>query len=106
MDQKIFFIFLIIFLVTSEFYLMIRNIIVNGFYLFISMYVLKIISPDMSKKIKSFLNTTINTDENSIMEIVSNGIKQIKSKFNISKLIDINKYLDEEVKYASQEIFI
>jgi hypothetical protein len=85
---------------------MIRNIIVNGFYLFISMYVLKIISPDMSKKIKSFLNTTINTDENSIMEIVSNGIKQIKSKFNISKLIDINKYLDEEVKYASQEIFI
>lgn len=105
MDQKIFFIFLIIFLVTSEFYLMIRNIIVNGFYLFVSIYILKIVSPDMSLKIKSFLNATINTDGNSIMEIVSNTIKYIKSKFNINKLIDMNKLIDiEKLLDASQEI--
>ena len=81
MDQKIFFIFLIVFLLTSDFYLMIRNIIIYGIYLFVIMYILKIINPSVSENIKSFLNTLINTDEKYIMTIISNSITYIKSSF-------------------------
>jgi len=81
MDQKIFFIFLIVFLLTSEFYLMIRNIIIYGIYLFIIMYILKIINPSISENIKLILNTLINTDEKYIMTIISNSITYIKSSF-------------------------
>lgn len=98
MDEKIFFILLVIFLVTSDFYLMIRNIIYYGICLFIIMYLFKIINPNISNKIKSFLNSIINTDETSIIKILSLIIKNIKSMFNVNKLID-----DEEINRFSEE---
>ena len=98
MDQKIFFIFLIVFLLTSEFYLMIRNIIIYGIYLFVIMYILKIINPNISDNIKSFLNIVINTDEKYIMNTISNTIKYIKSIFNINKLSNL---FEEEIKKLS-----
>ncbi len=104
MDQKIFFILLIIFLVTSEFYLMIRNIIINSGYLFVIMYVFKIINPDISNNIKSFMNTIINTDEKSLMSYVSNGIKKVKQSFNINKLDVLNNLFEDEEKFFSTEV--
>ena len=103
MDQKIFFILLIVFLLTSEFYLMIRNICLYGFYLLVILYILKIISPKMSEKIKTFLNISINTDEKSIMKNISNIIKFIKTKINVNTLnIDKLTNLFED-KNASNE---
>ena len=67
------------------------------------MYVFKIINPDVSNKIKSFLNTLINTDENSIMNIISNSIKFIKNKLNVGDLKVLNNFFEEATKYHSLE---
>lgn len=96
MDQKMFFIILIVFLITSEFYFMIRNIIKYGVYLLILIYIIKIINPTISSKIKNFLNTLLNSDENFIISNVSGLIKIIKKFFNIGKLKIFDNLFDDE----------
>ncbi len=83
MNEKIFFILLIVFLFTSNFFIMIKNIIINGIYLFLIIYICKIINPNISKKIKSILESLLNIDENTGMKLISNLIKFIKSKLNL-----------------------
>jgi hypothetical protein len=84
MNEKSFFIILIIFLLTSEFYFMIRNIIKYGIYLLLIIYILKIINPKFSDILKNFIKSFINSDESSIMVIISKLIKLIKSLLNIN----------------------
>ena len=81
MDQKIFFIILIIFLLSSEFYFIIKNIIKYGIYLIMLIYIIKIINPDISNNIKTFINTLINVDENLIIVNISKLIKTFKNFF-------------------------
>ena len=108
MDQKMFFIILIVLLITSEFYFMIRNIIKYGIYLLILIYVIKIINPTISSNIKNFLNTLLNSDENFIISNVSGLIKIIKKFFNIGKLkifdnlFDGETNLNDELKFNNK----
>ena len=101
MDQKMFFIILIVFLITSEFYFMIRNIIKYGVYLLILIYVIKIINPTISDNIKTFINTLLNSDENLIIGNISSLIKIIKNFFNIGKLKIFDNLFDDETKLNS-----
>ena len=98
MDQKIFFIILIVFLITSEFYFIIRNIIKYGIYLLVLMYIIKIINPNISDNIKNFINTIVNSDENLIIGNVSSLIKIIKNFLKIDKLKMFDNLLDDETK--------
>ena len=98
MDQKIFFIILIVFLLTSEFYFMIRNIIKYGIYLIILIYIIRIINPSISDNIKKFINTLINSDENFIIGNISSLIKIIKNFFKIDKLKIFDNLFDDETK--------
>jgi hypothetical protein len=96
MDQKIFFIILIIFLLTSEFYFIIKNIIKYGIYLIILIYIIKIINPNISNSITNFINTLVNIDENSIIVNISNLIKNFKYFFNINKYKMFDNFFDDE----------
>jgi len=98
MDQKIFFIILIVFLLTSEFYFMIRNIIKYGIYLIILIYIIRIINPAISDNIKKFINTLINSDENLIIGNISSLIKIIKNFFKIDKLKIFDNLFEDETK--------
>jgi hypothetical protein len=62
MNQKIFFIILIIFLLTNEFYSIITNIIKYGFYFILFIGLIKIINPNIASKIKNNTINIINTD--------------------------------------------
>ena len=106
MDQKIFFIILIVFLLTSEFYFMVRNIIKYGIYLILIIYIIKIINPDTSFNIKTFTNTLINSDENSIMSNISSLIKIIKKFFNISNFKMFDNLFDAETTMNKFNEFI
>jgi hypothetical protein len=97
MDQKIFFVILIIFLLTSEFYLIIKNTIKYGIYLLVIIYILKIINPNLSKYIKSILNNLINSDENMLMSIFSNLIKYFKSSIGIKTNVPSNVFDNHQI---------
>ena len=71
MDKKIFFIILIIFILTSDFYFVIRNIIKYGLYLILIIYIIKIVNPKLSEQIKKIINSFINSDENMIFKYIS-----------------------------------
>jgi len=91
-----FFIILIVFLITSEFYFMIRNIIKYGVYLLILIYIIKIINPTISDNIKTFINTLLNSDENLIFGNISSLIKIIKNFFNIGKVKIFDNLFDDK----------
>jgi hypothetical protein len=82
MNEKIFFIILIIFLLTNEFYFVIKNIIKYGIYLILILYILKIVSPDLSKKVKSKVIDSLDDEKNSgiistILSYIASFIKNI-----------------------------
>jgi hypothetical protein len=83
MNEKIFFIILIIFLLTNEFYFVIKNVIKYGVYLILILYILKIVSPDLSTKVKSKFIDSLDYEKNSgiISTILSYGASFIKSIF-------------------------
>lgn len=83
MNEKIFFIILIIFLLTNEFYFVIKNIIKYGVYLILILYILKIVSPDLSTKVKSKVIDSLDDEKNSgiISMIFSYGASFFKSIF-------------------------
>lgn len=85
MDKKIFFIILIIFILTSDFYFVIRNIIKYGLYLILIIYIIKIVNPKLSEQIKKIINGFINSDENIIFKYISYFIKYIKKYINNKK---------------------
>ena len=86
MDQKIFFIILIIFLLNSEFYIIIKNIIKYSIYTVLLIYIIKIINPDISDYIKKIINTLLNFDENLILKFISNIIKYFKQTIDVNNL--------------------
>ena len=63
MEQKIFIIILVIFILTSNFSKIIRDIIKGFIYLFLALAVLKIINPSFGNKIKDNLSNIINSDQ-------------------------------------------
>jgi len=97
MDQKGFLIILIIFLITSEFYFMIRNIIKYGICLIVIIYIIKLINPDISNNIKNFISKIINSDENIIISTFSYLIKIIKKFFNFEKNKLFDNLFDDEL---------
>ena len=86
MDQNIFIIILIIFLLNSEFFFMIKNIIKYGIYLLLLIYIIKIINPDISDYIKKIINGLLNSDENIIIKTISYIIKFFKKTIDVNKL--------------------
>ena len=84
MDQKIFFIILIIFLLTSNFYSIISNIIKYGIYLILLIYIIKIVNPELSENIKKIIYNLINSEDNFFIGYISYFITTIKYYFNIS----------------------
>jgi hypothetical protein len=86
MDKKIFFIILIIFILTSDFYFVIRNIIKYGLYLILIIYIIKMINPKLSEQIKKIIYGFINSDENVIFKYISYIIKYIKKYINNEKI--------------------
>ncbi len=82
MNEKIFFIVLIIFLLTNEFYFVIKNVVKYGIYLILILYILKIVSPDLSKKVKSKVIDSLDDEKNSgiistILSYIASFIKNI-----------------------------
>jgi hypothetical protein len=106
MNENKFFIILIIFLLTSEFYFMIRNIIKYGIYLLLIIYILKIINPKFSDILKNFIKSFINSDESSIMVIISKIIKLIKSLLNINNISPLlnNDFLNDNIFFDYKNI--
>jgi len=60
MDQKLFFIILIVFLLTNEFYYIFMNILKYGLYSFFILYLVKIIYPAIFVYIKKTLIYSLN----------------------------------------------
>jgi hypothetical protein len=83
MNEKIFFIILIIFLLTNEFYFVIKNVIKYGVYLILILYILKIVNPDLSTKVKSKVIDSLDDEKNSgiISMIFSYGASFLKNIF-------------------------
>lgn len=83
MDQKLFFIILIIFLLTNEFYFLIKNILKYGLYVYLIYSILKIILPNISNQfndITKYINPNIlNFDENTLMSYGKNIVGYIKN---------------------------
>ncbi len=72
MNEKIFFIILIVFLMTNEFYFTIKNIIKYGIYIILILYILKIISPELSTTVKSkIIDSLDDKNSNIITKILS-----------------------------------
>lgn len=82
MDQKLFFIILIIFLLTNEFYFLIKNILKYGLYVYLIYSILKIILPNISNQFddisKYFNSNILNFDENSLIRYGKNIIGFVK----------------------------
>ena len=91
MDQRIFFIILIIFLLTNEFYYLITNIIKYGFYLMFLIYIFKIIFPNYLKdNISNYSKDNIsNYSKDNISNYSKDNISNI-IKNNISNYINID----------------
>ena len=83
MNEKIFFIILIIFLLTNEFYFVIKNVFKYGVYLILILYILKIVNPDLSTKVKSKVIDSLDDEKNSgiISMIFSYGASFLKNIF-------------------------
>jgi hypothetical protein len=83
MNEKIFFIILIIFLLTNEFYFVIKNVIKYGGYLILIIYILKIVSPDLSTKVKSKVIDSLDEEKNTsiVPTILSYGASFLKNIF-------------------------
>lgn len=82
MNEKIFFIILIIFLLSNEFYFVIKNIIKYGGYLILILYILKIVSPELSAKVKSKVIDSLDEEKNTsivptVLSYVASFIKNI-----------------------------
>jgi hypothetical protein len=98
MDKKIFFIILIIFILTSDFYFVIRNIIKYGLYLILIIYLIKMINPKLSEQIKKIINGFISSDENIIFKYISYFIKYIKKYMNNNKIPDPSLNMINDIK--------
>ena len=81
MDQKLFLIILIIFLLSNEFFFVIKNILKYGIYLIFILYIIKIISPELSNKIKSYIIDFLDDEKSShfFSSILSSGATTIKN---------------------------
>jgi hypothetical protein len=75
MDQQFFIIILVIFLLTSNFSKIIKDIIKGLIYLFLSFAVLKIINPTIENKMKNNVSNIINSDQG----LFTNGFSNIAS---------------------------
>ncbi len=87
MDQRMFFIILIFFLLTNEFYYLITNIIKYGLYGLFLIYILNIIFPNYSIIIKNWIIYFLN----------SSTLSNNKSLYDINN--DINYDLTNDIKY-------
>lgn len=78
MDSKIFFIILVIFMLSNEFYYLITNIIKYGFYFIFLIYISKIIFPNYTGSIKDII---LNFDEVTVLKFLSSSAGFIKNLF-------------------------
>jgi len=81
MDQRIFILLLVIFLLTSNLNNVFTYITKSFFYLIIILYIIKIINPTMQSKLKQFIIRIINFD-GSISDNFSYVATKIKKIFN------------------------
>lgn len=81
MDQRIFILLLVIFLLTSNLNNVFTDITKSFFYLIIILYIIKIINPNMQSKFKQFIINIINFD-GSIYDNFSYIATKIKKIFN------------------------
>lgn len=79
MNQQIFIIILVIFLLSSNFSKMFQNIIKNFGYLILILSVIKIINPTIEENIKLYLVKFINSDTETYSNILSGGATSIKN---------------------------
>ncbi len=78
MDQKIFIIILVIFLLTNNFSQIFKDIIKGVIYLSLVLTLLKIINPSIEKKIKTYLLNIINSDQGLFTNIFSSSASYLK----------------------------
>jgi hypothetical protein len=83
MEQKLFFIILIIFLLTNEFYFLIKNILKYGLYVYLIYSILKIILPNISNQLNNitkYINpNNLNFDKDTLMSYGKNIVGYIKN---------------------------
>jgi hypothetical protein len=79
MNQQIFIIILVIFLLSSNFSKMFQNIVKNFGYLILILSVIKIINPTIEENIKLYLVKFINSDTETYSNILSGGAASIKN---------------------------
>ena len=78
MDQRIFILILVIFLLSTNLTNVFNDITKSFFYLIIILYMIKIINPSMQSKLKDFLIGIINFDTNGISNLFSYIATKIK----------------------------
>jgi hypothetical protein len=78
MDQRIFILILVIFLLSTNLTNVFNDITKSFFYLIIILYMIKIINPSMQSKFKDFLIGIINFDTNGISNLFSSIATKIK----------------------------
>lgn len=108
MDQKMFIIILVIFLLTNNFSKIFTDIIKGIVYLLLILALLKIINPSIGEKIKKYLLNILNSDN--IFSPVASQLKTfIKTTINMNEIIDksqtneiINKSQTNEMTNKSQ----
>jgi hypothetical protein len=97
MDQKIFFIILIIFLLTNNFSTIIKDMIRGCVYLLLVLALIKYINPSFQKKTKEHLNNIINSDQGiftSGISVVASYLKKfIKSSLPKDSASLLNAYI-------------
>jgi hypothetical protein len=98
MEQRIFILILIIFLLSSNFSKVFEDIINSFFYLILILSILKIINPSIQKRIIKNITIFIDTDNYSMKFITGNIASRIKS-FIIGKS---NSKINDLVPVVSQ----
>jgi hypothetical protein len=81
MTSDFFFLILIIFLLTNEFYFVIKNLIKYTIFLLIIIQIVNVINPNIALYIKDTLKVLIYSDESILLIIMSNIITYIKKIF-------------------------
>ena len=104
MNQRIFLLILIIFLLSSNFSKIFEDIINSFFYLVLILSIIKIINPSIQKRIISNIIMFINTDNYSLKNIGSIISSYIKSLIfgNNKLLVNNDQILNQSSQSSSQ----